>query len=102
MQTLFFRVMTPIYMAHSLTPDEQADLMAFLALAETKPVPQWNTQLVLLIALAGGIILVALTGLLWRKRVTSVRGRLVDKATSLHRAERAARAGKTTDAEVRL
>ena len=48
MQTLFFRVMTPIYSAHMLAPQEQADLMTFLKQAETKPQSKWDTQIMIL------------------------------------------------------
>jgi mono/diheme cytochrome c family protein len=81
MQTLFFRVMTPIYNAHMLTAEEQADLMAFLQQAETKSSPQWNTQIILVAALVLGGVFVLLTAILWKDRVRSVRRALVYKAT---------------------
>jgi len=83
MQTLYFKVMTPIYSARPLVPEEQADLMAFLQEAESRQQPQWRTQIVLLIALAlcGGFV--ALTGFVWRDRVTSVRRALVERARGL-------------------
>jgi hypothetical protein len=81
MQTLFFRVMTPIYNAHMLAPDEQADLMAFLKQAETKSSPQWNTQIILLAALVLGGVFVLLTAIFWKDRVRSVRRTLIYKAT---------------------
>jgi ubiquinol-cytochrome c reductase cytochrome c subunit len=81
MQTLYFNVMTPIYSAHSLAPDEQADLMAFLQQAESRQEPQWQTGIVLLIALLLGGGFVALTGFLWCDRVKSVRQALVERAT---------------------
>jgi hypothetical protein len=81
MQTLFFRVMTPIYNAHMLTAEEQADLMAFLQQAETKSSPQWNTQIILVAALMLGGVFVLLTAILWKDRVRSVRRALVYKAT---------------------
>lgn len=81
MQTLYFRVMTPIYSAHPLAPGEQADLIAFLKQAESKPESQWNTQIVILAPLLLVGVLVALTGFLWRDRVKSVRQTLVDRAT---------------------
>ncbi len=81
MQTLYFRVMTPIYRAHPLFPDEQADLLAFLVESEAKPIPQWNTQILLLIALGAGVVLVALTGLAGRHRVRSVRQTLIRRPT---------------------
>ncbi len=81
MQTLYFKVMTPIYTAHPLLPGEQTDLMAFLEQAESKPQSQWTTQIVLLAALLLGSVFVALTGFLWRHRVKSVRRALVKSAT---------------------
>jgi heme/copper-type cytochrome/quinol oxidase subunit 2 len=81
MQTLFFRVMTPIYNAHLLAPEEQADLMAFLEHAETKSSSRWNTQIILLAALVLGGVFVLLTAIFWKDRVRSVRRALVYKAT---------------------
>lgn len=81
MQTLYFQVMTPIYGAHPLIPEEQADLMAFLQGAESRPPSQWSTQIVLLAALLLGSVFVALTGFLWRDRVKSVRRALLQRAT---------------------
>jgi ubiquinol-cytochrome c reductase cytochrome c subunit len=81
MQTLFFRVMTPIYSAHMLAPEEQADLMTFLKQAETKPQSQWDTQIMILGALLLGGFFVLLTAFLWKDRVRSVRRALIYKAT---------------------
>jgi len=81
MQTLFFRVMTPIYSAHMLAPEEQADLMAFLKQADTKPQSQWDTQIMILAALLLGGFFVALTAFFWKDRVRSVRRALLYKAT---------------------
>jgi len=81
MQTLYFKVMTPIYGVHPLLAGEQADLMAFLEQAESRPQSQWSTQIVLLVALLLGGAFVALTGFLWRDRVKSVRRALVQRAT---------------------
>jgi ubiquinol-cytochrome c reductase cytochrome c subunit len=81
MQTLFFRVMTPIYSAHMLAPEEQADLMAFLKQAETKPQSQWDTQIMILAALLLGGFFVALTAFFWKDRIRSVRRALIYKAT---------------------
>jgi len=80
MQTLYFGVMTPIYSEHPVVPQEQADLIALLKQSEAKPQRKWSTQILILIALLLGGVLVALTGLLWRDRVRSVRRVLVDKA----------------------
>jgi mono/diheme cytochrome c family protein len=80
MQTLYFKVMTPIYGAHPLFPDEQADLMAYLEQAESRPQSQWNTQIVLLAAVVLGAAFVAITGFMWRDRVRSVRRAMVERA----------------------
>lgn len=79
MQTLYFRVMTPIYRAHTLTRDEQTDLVAFLADAGSNPAPRWNTQILLLIGLGLATVFVVLTGIVWRDRVRSVRRTMVHK-----------------------
>jgi hypothetical protein len=81
MQTLFFRVMTPIYSDHMLAPEEQADLMAFLEQAETKPQSQRDTQIIILAALLLGGFFVAFTAFFWKDRVRSVRRALIYKAT---------------------
>lgn len=81
MQTLYFGVMTPIYIQHPVVPEEQADLMAFLQQSETKPQTQWSTQILILIAFLLGGVFVALTAFFWRDRVRSVRKSLVDRAT---------------------
>lgn len=80
LQTLYFRVMTPIYTAHPLMPDEQIDLVAFLEQAGSRPAPQGTTMTILLAATALGAIFVGFTGLLWRNRVRSVRGAMVARA----------------------
>ncbi len=81
MQTLYFGVMTPIYIQHPVVPEEQADLMAFLKESETKPQTQWSTQILIRGAFLLGGVFVALTAFFWRDRVRSVRRALVDRAT---------------------
>lgn len=80
-QTLYFKVMTPIYGVHPLFPDEQADLMAFLEQAESRPQSQWSTEIILLEAAVLGAIFVVFTGFVWRDRVKSVRRTLVERVT---------------------
>jgi mono/diheme cytochrome c family protein len=80
LQTLYFRVMTPIYTAHPLMPDEQIDLTAFLEQAGSRPASQGTTVTILLAAIVLGAIFVGFTGLLWRNRVRSVRGAMVARA----------------------
>ncbi len=81
MQTLYFGVMTPIYIQHPVVPQEQADLVAFLKQAQAKPQSHWTTQILILVAFLLGGVFVALTGFLWRNRVRSVRRALIDRAT---------------------
>jgi len=80
-QTLYFRVMTQIYGPHPLFAGEQADLMAYLEQAESRPQSQWSTQIILLAAVVLGAIFIVITGLLWRDRVRTVRRALVERAT---------------------
>lgn len=80
LQTLYFRVMTPIYTAHPLMPDEQIDLVAFLEQAGSGPAPKGTTYAILFAAIVLGAIFVEFTGLLWRDRVRSVRGAMVARA----------------------
>ncbi len=79
LQTLYFRVMTPIYTAHPLMPDEQIDLVAFLEQAGSAA-SKGTTGTILLAAIVLGAIFVGFTGLLWRDRVRSVRGAMVARA----------------------
>jgi mono/diheme cytochrome c family protein len=83
MQTLYFPTMLPIYRDHQLVPQEQADMVAYFkaTAAEAKPQERWTTEILILAALALGIIFVALTAFFWRKRVLSVRRALVVRAT---------------------
>jgi mono/diheme cytochrome c family protein len=81
LQTLYFGVMAPIYGEHSLVPEEQADLLAFLKQSETRPETRWSTQILIVLAFLLGGIFVALTGFFWKDRVRSVRRALVDRAT---------------------
>jgi len=80
-QTLYFRVMTQIYGPHPLFAGEQADLMAYLEQAESRPQSQWSTQIILLAAVVLGAIFILITGLAWRDRVRTVRRALVERAT---------------------
>jgi mono/diheme cytochrome c family protein len=80
-QTLYFKVMTQIYSAHPLFPDEQADLMSYLQQAESRPQSGWDTQILLLAAVVLAVIFVGITGFLWRDRVRSVRRAMVERAT---------------------
>lgn len=73
--------MQAIFSANPLTPQEQADLVAFL---ESAAVPQraasriWQLAV---LAVIGAILLLIAAQLVWRRRLTSVRESLVRKAT---------------------
>lgn len=80
LQTLYFKVMTPIYTAHPLMPDEQLNLTAFFERASSQQTPPAATGLLLLAAILLGAVFVGLTGLVWRDRIRSVRGAMVARA----------------------
>ncbi len=77
MQTLYFPTMTPIYDRRPLTADEQADLMAFFQQSSDHAASARNTIIVIALGVAVFVVLLIVTGLVWRDRLTSVRGRLV-------------------------
>lgn len=81
MKTLYFHVMTPIYNPRPLTLAEQSDLIAFFKSAETTPPHSAeNTGIVALIGFIGFLILLAVSGFLWRDRIKPVRRTLVECA----------------------
>lgn len=77
--TLYFGIMTPIYDQRPLTPDEQADLLAFLKQSQTTQQPQWITETLILTAMILAGILLLITAILWRRRLRSVRWALVNR-----------------------
>ncbi len=81
LQTLFFNAMTPIYDPRPLTPDERADLKAYLREAGTRPASSPATPVILAITLGGFLILIFVTQFLWRSRIGSVRRDLVRRAS---------------------
>jgi len=80
METLFFRVMTPIYDQHPLTPEEQSDLIAFFQEAASGRAPRGNTQIIAGISLAGCVLLLVIANAVWHDRLKSVRRSLVERA----------------------
>ncbi len=80
LRTLYFPAMTPIYDPHPLTLAERADLRAFFHDEESSPATRSTTPVILLLALGGLVILVALTGIFGRGRMKSVRKRLIERA----------------------
>lgn len=80
LKTLFFPAMMAIYDPRPLTPEEQADLLAFLQEASAKPQPRSNTAIVALAGFLGFCLLLVITRFVWRDRLRSVRKRLLEKA----------------------
>lgn len=76
--TLPFPTMKPIFTDHPLTPEEQADLYAFIKSASG--MPQANREApVLALSVAGFIAAMILAGLVWRQRSHGVRRPLVKR-----------------------
>jgi mono/diheme cytochrome c family protein len=72
-------VMQPIYTVDPLTPQEQADLLAFLKASAGEPETD-KELLVLGVSIAGTIAAAAALGFVYRNRLRSVRKALVEKA----------------------
>ncbi len=79
LQTLYFPTMNPIFASRPLTPQDQGDLMAFLQQSGTGPAPA-VTQKISGIAVLGLILLLVVSGAIWRKRLRDVRKSLVQAA----------------------
>ncbi|TAM78752.1 MAG: hypothetical protein EPN47_20425 [Acidobacteria bacterium] len=80
MRTLYFPVMDAVYGRQPLTPEEQADLLAFFEQTTMQTVPGWNTQIIIVIAISAFLILLLVTQYLWRDRLKSVRRKMVERA----------------------
>lgn len=80
LQTLFFPTMTPLFADRPLTTDEQNQLFAFLKNADRQPVGGTPTSAFIVVALIGCALLLILTWLLGRKRITSVRKAMLHRA----------------------
>jgi ubiquinol-cytochrome c reductase cytochrome c subunit len=80
LQTLFFPTMIPIYDERPLTPAEQRALKAFLVQAGTTPVGRRDTLVLSAAALAGFVLLIAITWVARRGRLRGVRAPLVARA----------------------
>lgn len=76
-----FPTMKPIYANHPLTPEEQADLRAYIQAAAGQP--QVDRELLILaLSLAGLIAAMIAIGIVWRRRLRGVRRIMVDQARS--------------------
>ena len=74
-----FPSMKPIYDARPLTPEEQADLKAFLRVS-AEGEPEEEKRSFLLLGLGGGAFLIGLAHVVWRKRLSEVRRPLLRRA----------------------
>ncbi len=78
--TLPFPTMLPIYGTRSLTSQEQGDLAALFREASGRQ-PVDSSSRITVLAVAGFLLLLTLAGVVWRKRLTSVRRALVVEMT---------------------
>jgi mono/diheme cytochrome c family protein len=71
--------MAPIYTRHRLTPQEQADLLAFFQVTSGRqPVNrEWVIFTLSLAGLAGALVVI---GFVWRRRIRGVRRQMVEQA----------------------
>ena len=76
-----FPTMKPIYANHPLTPEEQADLRAYIQAAADQPQAD-RELLILALSLAGTIAAMIAIGIVWRRRLWGVRRPMVDQARS--------------------
>ncbi len=74
-----FPVMNPLFSDHSLTPQEQAHLIAFFQQAMAERPVEAVGQLALL-AGGGAVLLLVLMHLIWRRRLSAVRQPLVKQS----------------------
>ncbi len=80
--TIPFPTMQPIYGSRPLTPNERGDLATmFRAAAGRQPVD--SSSRIILLAIVGFLLLLFLTGVVWRKRLRSVRRTLVAEMTEI-------------------
>lgn len=80
--TKYFPTMAPLYHPRPLTVAEQADMEAYLETANSDPSSPAVTPIIFAIAIAGLLLLVAITWFIWRDRLRGVRRKLVDHARS--------------------
>jgi len=76
-----FPTMNPIFIPHPLTAEEQADLTVFMQGAALPERPAQIVGQLFLLALGGAAILLLLTQILWRRRLTAVRRPMVGVRT---------------------
>jgi len=74
-----FPTMKPIYTDHPLTPEEQADLRAYIQAAADQPQAD-KELLIVAMSLAGFVAVMVGIGIVWRRRLRGVRRPLADRA----------------------
>jgi len=79
LETLFFPAMTPLFRYRPLTSSERRDLAALFESVDRQQ-PATPTLAIAAISLAGFFILIAVTGVVGRHRVRSVRKALLERA----------------------
>jgi mono/diheme cytochrome c family protein len=72
-----FPTMVPVYAAHPLSPQDQADLVSWLQSASVGP-PQPVSSLPGLVAGGEAVLLLGLVQVIWRRRLHGVRRSLID------------------------
>lgn len=82
LQTLFFPTMMPLYEKRPLAAGEQAALRTLLEKTAPPAPAVRDTATLAGVALAGCLVLVALTWLAWRHRLRGVRAALVARAAA--------------------
>ncbi len=80
--TIPFPTMVPVFRGHPLAQDEVLDLEAFLSETVSSQ-PRNFTPYVVIIAIIGSLVLLAAAGLIWRRRLVSVREEMVRSARKL-------------------
>jgi hypothetical protein len=73
-----FPSMKPVYEARPLTPEEQANLKAFLRVSSERE-PEEEKGRFLLLGLGGFLLVTGVAHIVWRKRLTEVRRPLIKK-----------------------
>jgi hypothetical protein len=77
LSTVPLPTMNAVWSAHPFTPQEEANLTAFLKQASGGGPPVEVAGLLAGLAVVGAVVLVALAQLYWRRRLTAVRRPLV-------------------------
>jgi len=77
LQSFPFPTMNPVWKDHPVTPDERAQLLAFLKSAGVAQRPSGSALQLAALALVGAAVLVVLAQLFWRRRLAAVRRPMV-------------------------